>query len=172
MTAIARAAKVSVETIYLSVGAKPDLVRYLVETALSGTGEPVPALEREGVKEVLAEADPRRKVRVFARVVRELLERLTPVWTVVLEAAPADAELRTLVAELHERHASNMRLFVDHLAESGRLRPTLSIEAARDVVWAMNSPEFYGLLVVSRGWTPDQFEMWLAEAWQRLLLEE
>jgi len=44
MAVIAGAAKVSIETIYLSVGGKPSLVRYLVETALSGTDEPRPTV--------------------------------------------------------------------------------------------------------------------------------
>jgi len=47
-----------------------------------------------------------------------------------------------------------------------------SKDVARDVVWAMNSPEFYRLLVVGRGWSGEMFESWLADAWQRLLLEE
>ena len=47
-----------------------------------------------------------------------------------------------------------------------------SKDVARDVVWAMNSPEFYRLLVVGRGWSGEMFESQLADAWQRLLLEE
>ena len=66
MAAIAEAAGVSIETIYLSIGGKPSLVRYLVETALSGTDQPVPALEREGVKEIRAEPDAGRKLQLFA----------------------------------------------------------------------------------------------------------
>jgi AcrR family transcriptional regulator len=50
MAAMARTAGVSVETIYLSVGPKPALVRLLVEMALSGTDHPVPPLERAGVQ--------------------------------------------------------------------------------------------------------------------------
>jgi len=170
MPAIAEAAGVSVETIYLSVGPKAALVRYLVETALSGTDEPVPAVERAGVAEIQAEPDPRRKIRKFARVVRQLQERLAPVWLIVLEAAPGDAELDSLIHELLERHVGSMRLFAKHLNAVGALRPGLSIDLAADVVWATNSPEFYGLLVRGRGWSGDKFERWLADAWQRLLL--
>lgn len=172
MAAIAEAASVSIETVYLSVGGKASLVRYLVETALSGTDEPVPALERTGVKEVRAESDPRHKIRLFARMVRPMLERLAPIWQVVLEAAPTDKELSSLVAELHRRHAGSMRLVIEHLVEAGPLRSSMSKDLARDVVWAMNSPEFYRLLVDGRGWTGEMFESWLAEAWQRLLLDD
>src|SRR5215831_10681159 len=47
MAAIAEAAGISHETVYATFGPKPALFRHLVEIALSGTDEPVPALERE-----------------------------------------------------------------------------------------------------------------------------
>ena len=172
MAAIAVAAGVSVETIYLSIGGKASLVRYLVETALSGEDEPVPALQRKGVAEIRAEQDPRRKLRLFAGMVRPMLERLAPIWQVLVEAEPSDAELSSLVAELQSRHVGSMRLVVDHLAEAGRLRPEISKDVAGDVLWAMNSPEFYRLVVVGRGWTGEMFENWLADAWERLLLDD
>jgi len=172
MAAIAEAASVSIETVYLSVGGKARLVRYVVETALSGTDEPVPPLQRQGVAEIRAESDPRRKLRLFAGMVRPMLERLAPIWQVVLEAALTDAELRNLVDELLARHAGSMRAVIEDLTEAGRLRTEISKDVARDVVWAMNSPEFYRLLVVGRGWTGEMFESWLADAWQRLLLDD
>ncbi len=172
MEAVADLASVSIETIYLSIGGKASLVRYLVETALSGTDEPVPPQQRKGVAEIRAEPDPRRKLQLFARTVRPMLERLAPIWHVVMEAAPTDADLGSLVAELQERHASSMRLVIEHLAQAGRLRPAISKQTARDIVWATNSPEFYRLLVVGRRWTGEAFESWLGDAWQRLLLDD
>ena len=171
MAVIAEAADVSIETIYLSIGGKTSIVRYLVETALSGADAPAAPLERSGVAEVRAEPDPQRKVRLFAGMVRPVLERLAPIWQVVMEAAPGDAELRAMVTELLERHASTMRLVVEHIAETGRLREGVSIDTARDFIWAMNSPEFYRLLVVGRRWSGEMFENRLADAWQRLLLD-
>ena len=35
----------------------------------------------------------------------------------------------------------------------------------------MNAPEFDLLLVEERGWSPEEFEGWLAGAWIQLLLE-
>jgi AcrR family transcriptional regulator len=171
MAAIADTAGVSVETIYLSIGGKATLVRFLIETALSGTDEPVPPHKRKGVNEIHAERDAQRKLELFARMVRPMLERLAPISQVVVEAAPADSELSSLVAELQQRHAGSMRLVVEHLSEAGCLRQSISKEIARDVMWAMNSPEFYRLLVIGRGWTGEMFEKWLADAWQRLLLD-
>lgn len=172
MAAIAEAADVSIETIYLSIGGKPSLVRYLVETAISGADHPVPSLEREGVHEIRAEADPHLKLRMFAGMVRRLLERVAPMWQVVMEAVPSDAELRSLVVELKQRHVGSMRSVIEDLTEVGRLRPEISNQIAADVLWVMNSPEFYSLLVRGRGWSGERFESWLADAWQRLFLDD
>jgi AcrR family transcriptional regulator len=171
MTAIADAAGVSVETLYLSVGPKAAIVRDMVETALSGTEEPVPAPERDWVQDFTAEPDPERKIRVHAApAVRALHQRLAPLWMVLLEAAPGDPELRSLMEELSHRRVGHMRLMAQHLADEAGLRPGLSVDMAADVLWAMNSPEFYGLLVGERGWGPATFEHWLADTWIRLLL--
>ena len=172
MAAVAAAAGVSVETIYLAVGPKAALVRELVERALSGEDRPVPPLERAGVREIQAEPDPRRKVRRFARLVRELQERLAPIWAVAEAAAPADAALAALLEEVYARHVGSMRLFVDHLAGAGHLRAGLAPDLATDLLWAMNSPAFYRLLADQRRWSGDTLERFLADAWQLLLLPD
>lgn len=171
MTAIAEAAGVSVETIYLSVGPKAAVVRYLVETALSGTEEPVPAEERDWVQACKAEPNPRLKIRLHATpAICEMYQRLAPLWAVLLEAASPDPELRSLIDELNQRRVGHMRLMVQELAGAGGLRPGLSLDMAADILWATNSPEFYLLLVRERGWSTDVFERWLADAWIDLLL--
>ena len=173
MAEVAQEAGVSLETVYASVGTKPALMRHLVEIALSGTGEPVPALERDSTHAIQAEPDPRQKLVMFARVVRQLNERVAPLWEAVKEAAAGDAELRALAEEFDRRRAGHMRVFVDQALEAtGMLRPGLSAEKAADVVWATNSPEFFLLLVRNRGWDPEFFEWWLADTWTRLLLAD
>jgi len=68
------------------------------------------------------------------------------------------------------RRAANMRLFAADLRATGSLRPDLTDDQVADIVWTMNSAEYFSLLVQERGWTPTQFGQHLADAWQRLLL--
>jgi AcrR family transcriptional regulator len=171
MAEVAQEAGVSLETVYTSVGTKSALIRHLVEIALSGTDEPVPALERASTQEIRDQPDPRQKLVMFAGVVRRLNERVAPLWALIREAAAGDPELKALADELDQRRAGHMRVFVaESLEATGALRPGLSLETAADIVWATNAPEFFLLLVRDRGWDADFFERWLADTWTRLLL--
>jgi AcrR family transcriptional regulator len=171
MPAIAEAAGVAMDTVYAAVGKKPALFRLLVELAISGGDKPVPAEERGYVQAIRAEADAAGKLRLYAKALRGIQPRLAPLIRVLKGAAGLDAELDALWKGIAERRAGNMRLLAKELAETGRVRRELSMEKTADILWSMNSPEYYLLLVEERRWTPEDFEQWLADAWIRLLLE-
>src|SRR5690348_5623743 len=63
---IARQAGVAVDTVYATIGRKPDLLREVVETAISGTGQAVPAEHRDYVIRIGGTADPVEKIRIYA----------------------------------------------------------------------------------------------------------
>ena len=170
VTAIASEAGVAVDTIYASVGTKPQLFRLLVESALSGTDDEVPALERDYVKSMRAEPDAARKLEIYAGAVRSIQERLAPLFRVLQEAAPTDETLHAVWSGINERRASNMRLLVADLLQAAELSPGITPDEAADIIWTMNSTEYYTMLVHDRGWSPERFETWIASAWKRLLL--
>jgi AcrR family transcriptional regulator len=170
MASIAAAAGVSHETLYAAFGPKPALLHHLIEISLSGKDMPVPAPERDEVRAINSESDPQRKIEMFAHVVRQLHERVALLIDVLNYGAQTDTDLKTLADSLNDRRVGHMRLFIEHLAAANGLRAGLSIEQAADVVWLMNSPEFYLLCVRGRHWTPDYFELWLADTWKQLLL--
>ncbi|RPK86150.1 HTH-type transcriptional regulator AcrR [Streptomyces sp. ADI97-07] len=167
MAQLAECAGVAVDTVYTVAGRKPELFLRLVESAISGTGDAVPPSERNYVREMRAEPDAARKLRRYARAVREMHARLAPLLRVARSGPPEVAEVWQGVAG---RRADNMRILAQELAATGQLRPGLDLEEVADVIWATNSPEFYCLLVEDRGWPPQRFERWLAEGWCRLLL--
>jgi len=172
MAAIAETAGVALDTVYASVGPKPALFRHLVEIAISGIDRPVAADERDYVRQIQAETSTQRKLELYARATRHIQERLAPLFSILREAAPTHPELTALWEEISQRRARNMRLLTADLAATGGLRTDLAPEDVADVIWATNSPEFYLLLVRERGWAPERFEQWLADAWGRLLLSE
>ncbi|MGC4193075.1 MAG: helix-turn-helix domain-containing protein [Thermomicrobiales bacterium] len=171
MTAIAERANVAVDTIYATCGRKPDILRELIERAISGEDSPIPSLQRAYVQEIAAMPDAPAKLRRYARAIADIQPRLAPLVHVLQDAATTDPTLAQLWQEIAARRASNMRQLAADLAATGQLRHDLSIADAADTIWATNGPELYTLLVLQRGWTLDHFEQWLADSWIRLLLQ-
>jgi AcrR family transcriptional regulator len=170
MTAIADRAGVALDTIYASVGRKPELARLLIETAISGTDQAIPAEQRDYVRAIQAAPDAGTKIAIYAAAVAAIAPRLALVLAIIQQAARDEPELARLWDQIAERRAANMRRFVADLATATPLR--LDPDQAADIVWATNSAEMYQLLVGQRGWSPQRYERFLADTWRRLLLAE
>ena len=168
MTAIAQGAGVALDTVYASVGRKPELARLLIESAISGGSEAIPSEERDYVQAIRAAADAETKIAIYASAMRGIAGRLAPVLSIIQQAAPAEPELAALWRQIADRRAANMRLFAADLATVASLR--VDPGDAADIVWATNAPELYQLLVGQRGWSPERYEQFLADTWRRLLL--
>ncbi len=83
------------------------------------------------------------------------------------------ATRRLALVDVYRRAAERLAgqgRFVGMLAEHGHLRPDVSVEHARDVVWTLCSLAVHDLLVVARGWTEGRYQDWLATAMARELL--
>jgi AcrR family transcriptional regulator len=170
MTAIADRAGVAVDTVYASAGRKPELARLLIETAISGTDQAIPAGQRDYVHAIQAAPDADTKIAIYAAAVAAIAPRLAPVLAIIQQAARDEPELAALWIQIAERRAANMRLFVADLAAAAPLR--LDLDEAADIVWATNATELYQLLVSQRGWSPQRYEHFLADTWHRLLLAD
>jgi AcrR family transcriptional regulator len=170
MTAIADRAGVALDTVYATVGRKPELARLLIETAISGTDQAIPAEQRDYVRSVKAAPDAETKIAVYAAAITAIAPRMALVLDIIQQAAPTEPELAALRTEIDERRAANMRLFVADLAAAASLR--LDQGEAADIVWATNSAEMYQLLVGQRGWTPQRYERFLTDTWKRVLLAD
>ena len=170
MTAIADRAGVALDTVYAAVGRKPQLARLLIETAISGTDQAVPARQRDYVRAIQAAPDAATKITIYAAAITAIAPRMALVLGIIQQAARDEPELAVLWAEIAERRAANMRLFVADLAAVAPLR--LDPDQAADIVWATNAAEMYQLLVSQRGWSPRRYEDFLADTWRRLLLAD
>jgi AcrR family transcriptional regulator len=168
MTAIAERAGVALDTVYASVGRKPELARLLIETAISGTDQAIPAEQRDYVRAVQAAPDAETKIALYAAAVTAIAPRLAVVLAIIQQAAHTEPDLAALWDQIAERRAANMHRFVADLAAVTPLR--LDLGDAADIVWATNAAELYQLLVGQRGWSPQRYERFLTDTWRRLLL--
>ena len=167
--AIAAAAGVSVDTVYASVGRKPEVMLALLERAISGGEGAVAPDDRAYVQAVAAARTAPDKLAIYAAAMRELIPRLAPLVAVLKQAGAADPDCAAVWAQISSRRAANMRRFAADLRSTGELRDDLSDDEVADIIWSTNAPEYY-LLLVERGWTPERYERLLADVWTRTLL--
>src|SRR4030081_2907092 len=90
MPAIAERAGVALDTVYASVGRKPALARLLIETAISGTDQAIPAEQRDYVRAVRAAPDAETKIAIYAAAIAAIAPRVAPVLTIIQQAAHAE----------------------------------------------------------------------------------
>lgn len=170
MAAIAADAGVAPKTVYLAFQSKRGLLLALWHLLLRGDEEPVPVGERQWFREVVDEPDPERLLRLNARNSRIVKERAGALLEILRGAAPADVELDALWQRIQTEFYENQRSIVAQLQKNNALRAGLDVDRGADILWTLNHPSVYGLLVGERGWTPDRYEEWLGDVFCSQLL--
>src|SRR3954469_4289533 len=163
MEAIAREAGVALKTVYLAFDTKSGLLRALWHLLLRGDEEDAPIGERPWYREVLAEPDPERAVRLGAHSARLVKERAGALLGVIRAAAATDSDAAELWRRIESDFYENQRRFVQTLHDKGALRPGLGVDRGADIMWTLNHPELWHLLVGARGWSPEEYERWFAD---------
>jgi AcrR family transcriptional regulator len=166
---VARLAGVSVDTVYTSVGRKPELLLAVHDMALGGGDEPVDAEGRDYVAAVRAAQGARAKLETYAAALAERFPSVVPLAEALRAAADRDPACRRVLEELDERRATNMRRFAAELRATGELRPDLTDEQVAHLLWATNSAAFYRL-ATSGGRGPADYATMVLDVWTRTLL--
>ncbi len=172
MAQVASAADVSLKTVYLVFDTKAGVLRALWHLQLRGDEGDAPVAQRTWYQEVLDEADPATKLRLNARNARAVKERAGALLGVIRNAAVVDPDIGELWKQISTDFHDNQRAIVTSLEAQGALRPDLDVARGADILWALNHPDLWHLLVGERGWTPDAWERWFHETSCRELLAE
>lgn len=163
VAAVAAAAEVSSKTLYLAFSSKSGLLRSLWDVALGGEDDQQPVTARDWYREMADEQDPERRLRLNARNSRVVKERAGGMLRVISDAAQVDPDARDLwhliQTEFHDNQATVVRM----LHDQGTLRPGLEVDRAADILWTLNHPDLWRLLVTDRGWTSEAYETWVAD---------
>jgi AcrR family transcriptional regulator len=162
MRDIARAAGVSVETVYSTAGTKSDLLLRVIDIGIVGDDEPI-TLEDRSEFHALGIGDRSSRVAAMARLITDSNRRIAALNRTFAHAAAADDELAARWRESQATQRAQYALGV---------RTTLGRKPRQEVVdgiWALGSAEVFLQLVETAGWSSEQYRKWLVERIDQLL---
>ena len=164
MDAVAARAGVSLKTAYNAYTTKAGLLRAVWDMSLKGDLDDAPVAERTWYTSVLSEPDPRRQLAMTAENSRIVKTRIGPMLKVIRDAASVDVDLAALWELIQTDFWANQKVIVESLADKKALRPGLAVDRATDLLWMLNHPDVWLMLVGRRGWSPADWEKWFAES--------
>jgi AcrR family transcriptional regulator len=162
MEAIAAEAGVAVRTVYAIFKNKRAFLREIRSALLDQ------ARTREIHEEARNQRDPQRRLEMIAHQSRLQWEFGGGMIAIHEGAAAVDLEA---AAELREVLGGRRRIMTRFVAEmKDALRPDVDAGRAAATLLALAQPAVYRELVEVAGWSPDQYEAWLAETLKEQLL--
>jgi len=168
---IAAEASVSPKTVHMAFQTKAGLLRAVWEARLAADEAALPVFERRWFRDLDADPDPEGKLRRLASQSREVKGRSGDLMEVIRNAAAVDSPIAELWDDIEAKLLNVQRAVVDQLEAIGALRHDLEVESASEVLWTLNHPSVWHLLVRRRGWMPEQYEQWTGDAFCAELLE-
>ncbi|WP_161883570.1 TetR/AcrR family transcriptional regulator [Deinococcus alpinitundrae] len=160
--AIAASAGVGVSTIYAIFTNKRGLLKAIRESWHQTSQA------RERYEEALTELDPARRLSIFANATRHQWEQGAAMMAIYTSAAAVDAEA---AAELQSA-LSGRRTHVGRWIEASApfFRSDLEPKKMVAIYLALTRSELYLELVNEWGWSPDEYEHWLAQTLEQQFL--
>jgi AcrR family transcriptional regulator len=162
---VAQQAGVSTQTVYNTFGTKAALLKTAYDITLAGDAEPIPLAERPEVRALYAERDAAVFLRGYARLGRQVLDRVGPLLLLIVTGAGAgDPDLVPLREATNAERLQGTTMVARRVDALGALAPGVSVTAARDRIWTLNSVEVWHLLTRTRGWSGEDYEAWIGDA--------
>ncbi len=172
--AIAAAAGVSRATVFASVGGKPAILREAFRAAFGRAAgdedSPMPFVDRPRSREVRSIQSARGHLAGYAALVTEVFASISGVYEAIREGSRSDADVGALWKEINDERRGGAATIVADVRARAALRRGSSTERAADMVWVLNDPGVFHMLVHGRGWSTQQYTAWLSRALEAELL--
>lgn len=166
---IAREAGVAIQTIYNSIGSKPDVLASVLDYAASGEHAPTrPGTYALGQAE--RQPDSRKRLDELVEFWRDARARTAPFYAILRQAAALDPDSAQFERARAVDRMASYRAAAELHSERGELRAGISIEDAAGVYFATGHPDVYRSLVVEGDWTPAQWARWVRSTLEAALL--
>src|SRR2546425_656050 len=156
--AIAQWAEVSAQSVYAIFKSKTGILIALLDQSMFG-----PDYE-EVVQQALSASDPETRLRRAASVARQIRGAQSAAFDLLRGAGVVAPELAKLERQRERLRYEKEEGMIIFLRDAGRLRPGLNHKTARDIFWMLTGGDVYRMLVRERGWSPQKYQDWLADA--------
>jgi AcrR family transcriptional regulator len=163
---IAQTAQVSIPTVYALFQSKRGLLRSLMD-------EVFPKNQFDAlVKKSCEEASPKKRLLYSARIARQLYDAEREQMKIFQGAGILAPEFKELEKEREMRRYSRQETTIQAMVKEGSLSKDLNLNKARDILWALTGRDMYRMLVVEKGWMPEEYESYLAQLLASFLIEK
>jgi AcrR family transcriptional regulator len=160
---IAEAARVAANTVYTSVGGKPQLLAAITE---DGTGDPDVA---DTLAAVAQTTDPAQVIRLTAAGTRRVNQRRAKAVAVLLDSAQADPAAAEMLRATVRYYRDTLATLARRLEDLGAVQSP-DLNRAADIFWYLFGWTSWRTLITDLGWSWDEAEQWLAQQGVEALL--
>lgn len=167
---VAAKAGVARPTVFAAFGSKSALLRQVLDQALAGDDEDIPAFKRPWFQPVWNAPSQGTALDAYATVCTLICERAAEIFETVRQAANSAADVTELWNTMQSNRRAGARMVIEHLESFGPLRGGLDTEQATDLLWIFNDPAHYNALVLQCGWSKTSFTDWLSDEMRNALL--
>lgn len=154
---LAKAAEVSMPTIYAVFKSKRGVLQSLIDDALPH--EQFNALADSSMHECL----PWKRLKITAKLSRQLYDAERELMDILRGASVVAPEFKELEQEREQRRYNRQGEYVKKLMRDKALANGLTLQKARDILWALTGRDIYRMLVVERNWSSNKYEKWLGQ---------
>jgi AcrR family transcriptional regulator len=162
--AIAQRARVSAQSVYALFKSKAGILTELLDQSTFGDEY------EEAVRQAMSASDPETRLRLAARIARQIHEPLSAAFDLLRGAGVIAPELAKLEQQRERLRYERQERMIISLRDAKRLRLGLSHQTARDIFWMLTGRDVYRMLVRERRWSPQKYQDWLADTLVRSLL--
>jgi AcrR family transcriptional regulator len=160
---VARAAGVSVETVYSAFGNKATLLHRAWDVTIGGDDEEITYHERPEIHALRAEPDLARRLAMQAALFTQTARRIVPFLLALQGAAASEPAAAEMLAEVGRQRLEGLSVMARNAAATGQLAVTE--QECRDILWASTDGVLWQRLVNERGWSDERFQEWLGQMW-------
>lgn len=166
MEAVARKAGVAVPTIYAIFGSKTGILSAILDAARFGSRF------QDLVRDAMQTPDPRERLKFAARIARRVYESESSIIDLLRGAGTVAPSLAQTESERDCQRYEAQKVMIQYLVQTRRLKPGLTPQRARDILWSLTSRDLYRLFVRDRRWPAQEYEDWLANTLVETLIEQ